>query len=75
MLVIGNPPYSASQANENENNKNREYPEIDKRIKDTYIKAAQLKNQTLRYVYAILRWASDRLDKNGMIAFVHKLFP
>ena len=35
---MGNPPYNANQLNENENNKNREYPEIDKRIKETYIK-------------------------------------
>ncbi len=38
MVVIGNPPYNANQMNENENNKNREYPDIDKRIKETYIK-------------------------------------
>ena len=37
-VIIGNPPYNANQKNENENNKNREYPVIDKRIKDTYIK-------------------------------------
>jgi predicted helicase len=36
-VIIGNPPYNANQANENDNNKNREYPEIDKRIKDTFI--------------------------------------
>ena len=32
-VVIGNPPYNANQANENDNNKNREYPSIDARIK------------------------------------------
>ena len=36
-VIIGNPPYNANQLNENENNKNREYPEIDRRIKETYI--------------------------------------
>lgn len=36
-VIIGNPPYNANQLNENENNKNREYPEIDRRIKMTYI--------------------------------------
>jgi len=36
-VVIGNPPYNANQANENDNNKNREYPAIDDRIKKTYI--------------------------------------
>jgi predicted helicase len=37
-VIIGNPPYNANQQSENDNNKNREYPRIDKRIKDTYIK-------------------------------------
>ena len=47
-VVIGNPPYNANQLNENENNKNREYPEIDKRIKETYIKQQHsTKNQTI----------------------------
>jgi predicted helicase len=27
-IVIGNPPYNANQANENDNNKNREYRPI-----------------------------------------------
>src|SRR5215212_6614290 len=36
-LVIGNPPYSAWQENFNNQNANRQYPEIDKRIKETYI--------------------------------------
>jgi len=33
-VIIGNPPYNANQLNENENNKNREYPGVDKRIKE-----------------------------------------
>ena len=36
-VIIGNPPYNANQQNENDNNKNREYPEIDAAIKRTYI--------------------------------------
>jgi predicted helicase len=32
-VIIGNPPYNANQLNETEVNKNRPYPEIDKRIK------------------------------------------
>ena len=31
-VIIGNPPYNANQQNENDNNKNREYPQIDQRI-------------------------------------------
>ena len=37
-VIIGNPPYNANQQNENDNNKNREYPAIDRRIRDSYIK-------------------------------------
>ncbi|MBI3189772.1 MAG: N-6 DNA methylase, partial [Ignavibacteriales bacterium] len=71
MLVIGNPPYNANQANENENNKNREYPEIDKRIKDTYIYQSTAQKSKVYDMYArFYRWASDRLDKNGIIAFI-----
>lgn len=70
-VIIGNPPYNANQMNENENNKNREYPGIDKRIKDTYIKSSTAQKTKLYDMYArFLRWASDRIDKNGIIAFV-----
>lgn len=70
-VVIGNPPYNDNQKNENENNKNREYPEIDKRIKDTYLKNSSAQKTHLYDMYTrFLRWASDRLDQNGIIAFV-----
>ncbi|TAD99077.1 MAG: DNA methyltransferase, partial [Bacteroidetes bacterium] len=39
-VIIGNPPYNANQQNENDNNKNREYPQIDARIKKTFIDAS-----------------------------------
>ncbi|CAG0960806.1 hypothetical protein ANAEL_00615 [Anaerolineales bacterium] len=72
MLVIGNPPYSAWQENFNNQNANRQYPEIDKRIKETYIKQGTAQSQIALYdMYTrFLRWASDRVDKNGIIAFV-----
>jgi len=70
-VVIGNPPYNANQANENDNNKNREYPEIDKRIKATYIAESTAQKTKLYDMYArFFRWASDRLDANGILAFV-----
>jgi predicted helicase len=70
-VIIGNPPYNANQLNENENNKNREYPEIDKRIKETYIAASNAQKTKLYDMYArFLRWASDRVDENGILAFV-----
>jgi predicted helicase len=72
MLVIGNPPYNAHQINANEDNPNRKYPAIDERIQKTYVKHSKAQNLTKLYdMYTrFLRWASDRLDKNGVVAFV-----
>ena len=52
FVVIGNPPYNMGQANENDNNKNRKYEAMDKRIAETYVKdsKATLRNKTLRSV-------------------------
>jgi predicted helicase len=70
-VVIGNPPYNANQLNENENNKNREYPEIDRRIKATYIATSTAQKTKLYDMYArFFRWASDRVDENGIVAFI-----
>ncbi len=70
-VIIGNPPYNANQMNENDNNKNREYPQIDKRIKDTYIHHSTAQKTKVYDMYArFLRWSSDRLDKNGIIALI-----
>jgi predicted helicase len=71
-VVIGNPPYFANQRNENEGNKSREYPRIDARIRDTYIKRSVAK-KTKRYdMYSrFFRWCSDRLQTNdGVLALV-----
>ncbi len=70
-VIIGNPPYNANQLNENENNKNREYPEIDKRIKETYVEQSTAQKTKVYDMYArFFRWASDRLDENGVLAFI-----
>ncbi|MGE0083372.1 MAG: type ISP restriction/modification enzyme [Desulfococcaceae bacterium] len=73
FVIMGNPPYNANQMNENENNKNREYPGIDARIKATYIAQSTAQKTKLYDMYArFLRWATERLhnSRNGMIAFV-----
>ena len=70
-VIIGNPPYNANQANENDNNKNREYPQIDARIKSSYIAESNAQKTKLYDMYArFFRWASDRLNENGVLAFV-----
>ncbi|HEV8079644.1 MAG TPA: type ISP restriction/modification enzyme [Chitinophagaceae bacterium] len=70
-VVIGNPPYNANQQNENDNNKNRAYTEIDKRIKETFIKNSTAQKTKMYDMYSrFYRWAMDRLNDNGVIAFI-----
>jgi predicted helicase len=70
-VVIGNPPYNANQLNENQNNKNREYPEIDKRIRATFIAESIAQKTKLYDMYArFFRWASDRIHDDGVVAFI-----
>jgi predicted helicase len=72
FVVIGNPPYNAWQTNENDNNKNRKYPVIEKRVAETYARASKATNKNALsdpYVKAF-RWASDRIGAEGVVAFV-----
>ena len=69
-VVIGNPPYNANQVNENDNNRNRTYPEVDRRIKATYLAASTAQKTKLYDMYVrFVRWASDRIEENGVVAF------
>ncbi|MFM6009251.1 MAG: type ISP restriction/modification enzyme, partial [Dolichospermum sp.] len=70
-VIIGNPPYNANQQNENDNNKNRSYPTIDKLIKQSYVKYSNAQ-KTKRYdMYSrFFRWATNRLNENGILAFI-----
>lgn len=70
-VIVGNPPYNANQANFNDFNKNREYPDVDQRIKDTYVKFSSAQKTKVYDMYArFYRWATDRLEDNGILAFV-----
>ena len=71
-VIIGNPPYNAKQENFNDNNANRYYTAIDKLIKESYIKYSKAQNTNIVYdMYTrFIRWATDRLGKNGIIAFI-----
>ena len=72
FVVIGNPPYNAHQLNENDNNKNRKYPVLDERVSETYAQDSQATNKSALsdvYVKAI-RWAADRIEDEGMVAFI-----
>ncbi|UKO99657.1 type ISP restriction/modification enzyme [Nostoc sp. UHCC 0870] len=71
-VIIGNPPYNAKQENFNDQNANRTYPEVDKRIKDTYVKRGTAQNQIVLYDMYVrfMRWASDRISQNGILALI-----
>jgi predicted helicase len=72
FVVVGNPPYNAWQVNENDSNKNRKYKEIDERVAETYSKASVATNKNALsdpYVKAI-RWASDRIGREGVVTLV-----
>ena len=44
FVIIGNPPYNAGQVNENDNNKNRKYPVVDRWVADHYAKPSKATN-------------------------------
>ena len=73
FVVIGNPPYNAGQLNENDNNKNRKYPEIDARISETYAadsKATQ-QEQALRSLRQSLPLGHrPHRRREGIVCFV-----
>ncbi|MBI4965787.1 MAG: DEAD/DEAH box helicase [Desulfomonile tiedjei] len=74
FVIIGNPPYNAWQVNENDNNKNRKYKTMDKRVGLTYSRdgAATNKNALSDPYVKAMRWASDKILDNGegIVAFV-----
>jgi predicted helicase len=74
-VIIGNPPYSVGQKNANDNAQNLKYPQLDKRIEDTYAKSSKSGNKRALYDSYIkaIRWATDRICKSedgGIIAFM-----
>ena len=72
-VIIGNPPYNVGQQNENDNNKNRKYPVVDARIRETYAKDSKATLNTKLYdaYVRFFRWASDRLQgQDGIVCFV-----
>ncbi len=71
-VIVGNPPYSVGQLSANDNNQNVAYSMLDARIRETYAakSTAVLKNALYDSYIRAIRWASDRVGKNGVIGFV-----
>ena len=75
QVIIGNPPWSIGQRGRNDDNQNRVYPLLRKRISRTYAAASTAKNQKSLYDTYIqaIRMASDRVQESedgGVVAFV-----
>ena len=72
FVVIGNPPYNMAQVNDSDNNRNRKYEVMDARITGTYAidSKATLKNALYDPYVKAIRWASDRIGDEGVVAFV-----
>ncbi len=71
-VIVGNPPYSAQQDSENDNNKNITYPDLDGKIRQTYAakSGARLKKNLYDSYIRAIRWATDRVGESGIVAYV-----
>lgn len=71
-VIIGNPPYSVGQSDQNDNNTNEHYDLLDARLADTYVDKSSANNCNSLYDSYIraYRWASDRIKNSGIIAFI-----
>ncbi|WP_180083454.1 type ISP restriction/modification enzyme [Acinetobacter sp. YH12102] len=72
QVIVGNPPYSAGQDSANDNNANVKYPALDDKIRQTYADRSVATNKNALYDSYIraIRWASDRIETQGVIGFV-----
>ena len=72
QVIVGNPPWSAGQRRATDDNLNVEYPALEERISETYTEHSTMTNK--RHLYdtykMAIRWASDRIGEQGVIAFV-----
>ncbi|HCJ7823618.1 DEAD/DEAH box helicase family protein [Acinetobacter baumannii] len=72
-VIIGNPPYSAGQGSQNEDNQNEKYENLDQRIYNTYTLSSNSplgkRNSYDPYMRAI-RWASDKIGNQGVIGYI-----
>ncbi|MFD4610664.1 DEAD/DEAH box helicase [Streptomyces sp. NPDC058440] len=71
-VIVGNPPYSVGQESVNDNSQNVKYPALDRRIAETYVAGSAVGNKNKLYDSYIraIRWASDRIGNEGIVAYV-----
>ncbi|MCY3835492.1 MAG: DEAD/DEAH box helicase family protein [Anaerolineaceae bacterium] len=71
-VIVGNPPYRAGQKSADDDNPNVEYELLEGRITDTYAARSMATNKNSLYDHykLAIRWATDRVGKQGVVAFV-----
>ena len=72
QVIVGNPPWSAGQRSSADDNPNVDYRELERRVADSYAarSTATLKNSLYDTYKMAIRWASDRIGDQGVVAFV-----
>ena len=72
QVIVGNPPWSAGQRSSSDDNPNVDYPEVEARVAETYAarSTATLKNSLYDTYKMAIRWASDRIGDQGVVALV-----
>src|SRR5574337_307082 len=70
--IIGNPPYSARQDNENDDNKNITYPNLDEQIRNDYARYTNVRNKNTLYdsLFRAFKWSTNRLKGKGIVAYI-----
>ena len=74
-VIPGNPPWSAGQKNEDDNNKNMTYPTLDTKIKNTYVRDSRSRSTRKCYDHYVraIKLATEKIKSNpqgGLIAFI-----
>ena len=72
QVIVGNPPWSAWQESSADENPNVTYPELNRRVAQTYAARSKATNKNSLYdTYKMaIRWASDRIGERGALALV-----
>lgn len=75
-VIIGNPPYAGAQDSANDGNASIKYDRLDGDIRSTYAEHSTATNKSSLYNSYIraFRWASNRINDNGVICFVSNGF-
>ena len=70
FVVIGNPPYNATQTSFNNANPVNEYPRIDKMIYEDWTKKSSATKTKIDMYKRFLKWSSKRIKEKGIVAFI-----